>query len=92
MAEKEQQGGAEQEKAKAEFEGMQKELGPLAQKLQEMMKDEAASPEDKMKVAQRIMEILAKFKEMMGDEAFYKNEQLVGLEDFVNKVMGSLEG
>lgn len=91
MAEKEQQPNAEQEKAKAEFEAMQKELGPLAQKLQEMMKNEA-SPEEKMKVAKRIMEILAKFKEMMGDEAFYQNEQLVGLEDFVNKVMGSLEG
>ncbi len=94
MASPEQQGGAsaEQEAAKAEFEAMQKELGPLIQKLQELMKNPDGDAKEKLKLAKRIFEILQKFKEMMGEEAFSQNEQLVQIEQFVNQVLGQLEG
>lgn len=85
MAEKAPSQAEQGPKSQEEFEAMQKELGPLVEKMQK------GTPQEKLKAAKRILEILAIFKQMMGDK-FAENEQLVQLEQVAQQTLGSLEG
>lgn len=85
MAEKAPSQAEQGPQSQAEFEAMQKELGPLVEKMQK------GSPQEKLKAAKRVMEILTVFKQAMG-EKFAENEQLVQLEQFAQQVLGGLEG
>ncbi|HEY9886251.1 MAG TPA: hypothetical protein V6C96_03215 [Vampirovibrionales bacterium] len=89
MAEQMPQGpNPEQEKMQAELEALQQQLGQHM----EVLQNEASPAPEKLMAVKKILELLAKIKALIGDEAFYQNEQLAQLEAQMQEALPQLEG